>query len=811
MRMGLDVADRKIRATETMTQDICNSERTSRLTVLALVLWTIVTLVFGMWHYIEDYASRGFGAGLGDIFRSTRITYGFYGLVWLLGVGFIGYIWSWANGQARQHDLSEHRIRDLLQNTQAILGSAGEGILGIDRKGAIAFANPAAAGMLGWSEDQLVGQPLQGLLGTAGPDGRGLAAESSPFGRVLVDGVRRQSQEECFRRRDGADFAVEYTVAPVCHADIISGAVIVFRDVTDRQLRENQLRLAAKVFEASHDATLITDQKWRILSINPAVTGTAGFGPEDLLGRTPASLLPTDPDRGFFRGIRAALRGSGVWEGEVFARRLSGDIFPAWVSVTLVRDSRGRVTNHIVIFTDMTETTSAAEKIDYLSRYDHLTSLPNQSLLKDYFEMARGAAERSGSGMALICCNIDNFKMINDTLGHSAGDEVLREIAKRLKGCIAIGTGDIVSRQGGDEFLILLADVPAREAVDASIYAIRAVASVPIQVGGDQVSVTVSLGISLYPEEGDSFDLLFQKADAAVYHAKRGGRNIARYFLPTMIDHATERMVLKNDLRKALERNELVVHYQPVIELASGRIIGAEALLRWQSAVHGFLMPGRFIPIAEESGLIVPIGLWALGEVCRQNTLWRQQGLPPLRLAVNISAIQLKIEGFAESVERVVRESGISADSLDIELTESVLISDTDRTLGVVGRLKDIGVSLSIDDFGTGYSCLAYLQRLRVDKLKIDRSFVTDLTTNSENRAIVTAILQIAKAMRLSTVAEGVETEQQAIDLRALGCQEAQGFYYSRAIPAEAFADMVRENEASTQRPPSPVPAGGTP
>ncbi|MEI6556985.1 MAG: EAL domain-containing protein [Rhodospirillaceae bacterium] len=680
-------------------------------------------------------------------------------------------------------------LNRLLRQNQTILDSAGEGILGIGARGEVVFVNPAALAMLGWTQGDLIGRNAHALLHHSRADGGAYPDALCPVAAVLAGGQACKVGNDYFWRRDGSGFAVDYTVTP---ATADAGAVVVFRDITERQRNESRVRLAARVFESSPDGIVITDRRHRILSVNHAFLTAFHTTAEDLIGHRPDSLFSGGVGRAQLRQALKALACHGSWETEAVAVRRNGDIFPASVRVSADHNPDGGLSHYVAIVSDLSQEKSAEDRIDYLSRYDALTGLPNLRMLKDYFEIARGSAGHSGNGMALVLCNLDNFKHINDTLGHAAGDEMLREIAKRLKGCIAIGTGDIVCRTGGDEFLVLLVDVPAEEAIHASIYAMRAVVSVPVQLGRYPVSLTASFGISRYPDDGKSFDLLFQKADAAIYHAKQNGRNTTRQFEASMIAYATERLTLKNDLRTAIERDEFSIHYQPLIDLSSGVIIGAEALLRWLSPDHGQVPPTRFIPIAEESGLIVPMGLWVLREVCRQGRLWREAGFPDLRLAVNISAIQLHSPNFVDTVRELITESGMPSEWLELELTESVLIAEGNQTLDVINDLKRLGVRLAIDDFGTGYSCLSYLHKLKTDKLKIDRSFVSGLTINPDSDAIVTTILQMAETMNMITLAEGVETAAQANFLKNKNCQECQGYLFGRPVPAVEFGQLVR-------------------
>jgi diguanylate cyclase (GGDEF)-like protein/PAS domain S-box-containing protein len=653
-----------------------------------------------------------------------------------------------------------------------------------------------AVSMLGWSEAELLGAEAHSLFHHTRSDGSRCEHGCCAVSAVLADGRVRHGRNELYWRKDGTSFPVDVTVAPVAAGGLVTGAVVVFRDDTERQRLESQQRLAARVFESSQDGIAIADRRHRILSRNSALIKLFGYRSEELAELRLSDLLPGLLVRGQIRSIFSALRSQGSWEGEIVAVRKSCDLFPAWVSISCYRDADGGLENYIILFSDLTEKKEALDRIEYLSRYDPMTGLPNQKMLKDYFEVARQVADRGHHGMALLCCNLDNFKHINDTLGHADGDQVLKQVAKRLQGCIAIGTGDIVSRSAGDEFLILLVDVPARDAIDASIFAIRSILSVPIDVGGFQVSVTASFGVSRYPQDSSSFELMFQEADAAVYHAKQGGRNTVKYFTTSMIDYANERIVLKNDLRLAINNDELLLHYQPLIELQTGRLVGGEALVRWQSPKHGFIPPGRFIPIAEETGLIVPIGYWVLKTVCRQGAAWRRAGHPELKLAVNISAIQLRSDRFVEKIQDLLAETGFPPECLELELTESVLISDADQTLEVIHELKNIGLHLSIDDFGTGYSCLSYLTKLRTDKLKIDRSFVTDATTNPDSEAIITTIIQMARSMNMTTLAEGVETEAQALFLKSKGCRECQGYFFGRPVPLEDFTEIISARKA---------------
>lgn len=434
-------------------------------------------------------------------------------------------------------------------------------------------------------------------------------------------------------------------------------------------------------------------------------------------------------------------------------------------------------------------------QIHFLAYHDALTGLPNRQLARDHFDLAHSYADRAGSKMGFVFLDLDDFKTINDSLGHNAGDELLKEMADRLKACLR-GT-DSISRQGGDEFLILLADLPDAEGTTKVIDNVFKRLEAPFLVGGHYLTVSASIGISTYPDDGRDFDSLLKKADTAMYQAKGAGKNAYRFFTEQMNVDALEYMRIRAQLRQAVENSELVLHYQPQIDLTDGRIVGAEVLIRWQHPESGLLMPDHFIRVAEESGLIVPIGDWVLLEACGQAVKWSEAGLPPITLAVNISAMQFSHHNLEHSVMQAIVDSGIAPASLELELTESALIRDADETIVALEMMKSHGIRLSVDDFGTGYSSLSYLRRFNVDKIKIDQSFVRDMSFSENAAAIVVAIIQMAKALGLKTIAEGVEDAQTMERLRNAGCDEAQGYYFSKPLPNDAFEKFVSTHSAA--------------
>jgi diguanylate cyclase (GGDEF)-like protein/PAS domain S-box-containing protein len=597
--------------------------------------------------------------------------------------------------------------------------------------------------------------------------------------------------EERIVDANGRERHWEFVKLPIFNADgSRRSLVVVARDLTEQRRVEENLRLAAQVFENSGEAIMIMDAGSRVVSVNQAFVNMTGFLPKEVLGRTPAMLTSDLHDAEFYQRMWHSLRESGYWQGEIWNRRRNGEVYPEWLGISTLRGPDGAVTHYVAISTDISERKASEARIEFLAHHDPLTDLPNRLLLRDRLERAIAHGERTGTRVALLFIDLDRFKTVNDSLGHPVGDRLLREAAQRLRACVR--EMDTVSRQGGDEFLIVLTELKDGDAVTHVAENILAAMSVPFSLDGHEVAMSCSVGVAVYPEDGHDFDELLKKSDIAMYHAKEAGRNAFRYYTERMNIDALERLDLQNRLRRGLEQGEFILHFQPVVELASNRIVGAEALVRWNSPDGGLIMPGRFIAVAEESGLIVPLGDWVLREACLQLRRWHDAGHRDLFLAVNLSAIQFRRGSVYESVVQALQEAGADPASLELELTESILLQGAEHVLASVRQLKSLGVKLSIDDFGTGYSSLAYLKRFAVDKLKIDQSFVYDLPADADNAAIVGAVVQMAKSLNLQVLAEGVETEQAVEHLRSLDCDYVQGYHFGRPVPADEFAALIR-------------------
>ncbi|MCB1800918.1 MAG: EAL domain-containing protein [Gammaproteobacteria bacterium] len=576
---------------------------------------------------------------------------------------------------------------------------------------------------------------------------------------------------------------------PITKVGGIRGVMSVYAERITGELARRQstsdLQLLASVFEHSPQGIMITDAEHRIRKVNPAFTRITGWTEQEAIGRRDRMLSAGRDPIDQHEEIRGALDASGIWNGELWSRRRDGEVFPEERTVIAVRDARRQLQHHVSIFSDISGEKFAAERIHRLAHYDATTELPNRVLLQDRLLHAINRATRSGGHLALLFLDLDGFKQINDTLGHAAGDEVLRKVGVRLMS--RLRKVDVVARLGGDEFAVVLGDVAAPSDVQGICDQLLAVVTEPYELDGQIGSVTTSIGIAMFPEDGTDVQSLLKHADAAMYQAKAHGKNRYAFYEPEMNRRAEERLQLTQDLRQAFTRNELTLCYQPQYDLASGRLVAVEALTRWQDSKGVMVPPTRFIPLAEDSGLIIELGAWALQEACRQAQLWREQGLDFGRISVNVSGRQFQDEGLQLAVTAALASSGLPAECLELEITEHWVMEGPFRAEKQLRTLSEMGVSLVIDDFGLANSSMAYLKRFPVHKLKIDRSFIRDIPADKEDAAIVSAIIAMGHSLGLRVVAEGVETAEQSSYLRATGCDEAQGYLFGRPVPSDAL------------------------
>lgn len=571
----------------------------------------------------------------------------------------------------------------------------------------------------------------------------------------------------------------------------LSFALKTFDRDQARLKAEEQFNLVANVFQQSLDAIIICDRHNAIISINPAFTRITGYSEAEVIGKNPKLLSSGRHQREFYRDMWQAINLNDYWQGEIWNRRKNGELYPEWLTISAIRNHDGQVTHYIAIFSDISRHKESEARIEHLAHYDPLTDLPNRVLLKAHVAHETASAARYQKSFALLFLDLDLFKNINDSLGHSIGDQLLINVGRRL--IEVLRSEDTVARVGGDEFNVLLPGVDYKGAANVAEKIIQAIAE-PIEIDHYQLHVTVSIGIALYPDNGEDYETLSKNADTALYQSKHNGRNQFSFFTETMQQAMIRRMEVEHALRLALDKQTLELVYQPQVDTVSGKIIAAEALLRWKHDEWGLVSPSEFIPVAEECGLILPIGHWVLERAVAQAAEWRRAG-HPLGVAVNFSMAQFKENTLYQNIQAVLERHQLPPEFLELELTESIVMHNAEDALEIARKLRELGVNLSIDDFGTGYSSLIYLQQFPVNKLKIDQSFVEQMSVNKGSEKIVDTIIGLARSLELGTLAEGVETETQFAMLREKKCQVLQGFLIGKPMTAEAFMALLESDK----------------
>ncbi|MEO5362515.1 MAG: EAL domain-containing protein [Magnetococcus sp. DMHC-8] len=739
------------------------------------------------------------------------------GLIWLLVNTFV--VLSY-----RQNKQAFERLRASEHRHQAIVESTVDGILTIDAHGIIHSANAAVENIFGYRSGELIGCNVCVLMPAPHRE-----AHDGYLQAYLTSGVKRvigHTREVVGVCKDGGRFPLEIAVGEfqsggqtfftgILH-DIterkkakealqaaynelerrvqertreLQAANIQLVDSLDAQRKaESGLRLAAKVFAHASEAIVITDIHGTIVDVNQAYAQITGHEREEVLGANPRIGKSGRHDASFYQEMWTAITTQGQWSGEVWDRRKNGDVYPKWLTINAVRDETGQTTHFVGIFSDISHIKMTEERLELLAFYDPLTRLPNRMLFKDRVQRAIEWNSRHRKRGAVFFIDLDRFKHVNDTLGHAAGDRLLVEVAARLLACVR--ASDTVARLGGDEFTVILTDLEQGEDAAGIAHKIIAAVSRPVDLDGHQANIGASIGIAVFPDDGETYDLITQYADMAMYHAKEGGRGIYRFFEPGMNAKSAQRAMMEAHFHVGLQNREFLLHYQPKVELRSGRILGMEALVRWQRADGPLISPMAFIPFAEESGLIVPLGQEILRMACAYNQQMLAGGVA-LRVAVNLSGRQFQDRQLHTVVQSILDETGLPPEYLELEVTESMMMKDEQQAIATLKRLRDIGLSIAMDDFGTGYSSLSYLKRFPINSLKIDQSFVRELVVDSDDAAIVAAIVSMAKSLRLRVVAEGVENPGQLDFLKALDCDEVQGYWISRPMAAPAFADFL--------------------
>jgi len=692
---------------------------------------------------------------------------------------------------------AEQKVLEREARYRAVTYSANDAIITTNSAGNITGWNRGAETIFGYTETEVSGQPLTLLMPPRYRDPHLIGMK-----RVLSGGVSHindKTIELAGLRKDGSEFPLELSLAKweASEGWFVTG---IIRDITERKQAEADLRIAAIAFE-TQEAMMITDTHQVILKVNQAFVRITGYSAEEAIGQTPALLKSGYQDAKFYQTMWESLVRDGYWQSEIWNRRKCGDVYPERITITAVTNAEGNVVNYVGTFDDISQHKKAEETIHDLVFYDSLTKLPNRRLLLERLKHSIEVERRDGKQLALMMLDLDRFKVINDSLGYLAGDELLQQVATRIATRLRkvdivarLRKVDLLAHLGGDEFIMLLEDITHTEDAARVAEQVIAILSKPFYLSqGDEIHITASVGISLYPQHGDNPDTLISYADAALNKAKAEGRGCFAYYSEDLTLAARQRIALEARLRKAIEQQELRVFYQPQVDIVTGRIIGAEALVRWLDPIEGLIAPIHFIPLAEETGLILEIGAWVLRETCRQGRQWLDAGLPPLTLAVNVSAHQFRRSDIGALVTTVLNETGFPAEQLELEMTESGLMESQNKVMGLLNDLRSQGVRFAIDDFGTGYSSLAYLKHFPLDSLKIDKSFIDDIPHLQDDMEIAATIIAMGHMLGFKVLAEGVETAEQLAFLQDKGCDAYQGYLKSKPVPADEFVRLLLE------------------
>ena len=672
------------------------------------------------------------------------------------------------------------------QRMRTVLDNVLDGIIAFTEQGTIESFNKSAERIFGYAASEAIGMDIEVLIPEAFSVERDLERRKHTIGelKTLIGGGR----EVIAHRKDGGAFSLRISLSET-HLGMRHIFVASVQDVSEIRRAEKTRRLYASVFEHSGEAMLISDSGNHILAVNPAFTALTGYTIDDLRGRNPRVLSSGKTSRQTYQDLWGALHREGFWQGETWNRGKDGRIYPNWMSVSVVRDPGGAITHYIVSYLDITERKAAEERIAHLAHHDALTGLLNRLSLRSRLEQALATAQREQRQLAVMFVDMDRFKTINDTLGHAVGDELLVDVARRLGEVVR--NSDIVARLGGDEFVVVLAEVEGAPAVARVAEKILHSLGQPYQIGKHEVYSTPSIGVAFFPTDGNNSETLMKSADTAMYHAKSQGRNNVQFFAPEMNLLAVERLRLERHLRVALAEGQFELHYQPRLQGSTGQFVNVEALLRWRNPHDGLMLPDSFIPAAEETNLILPLGEWVIDEACRQLRAWRDQGLLGIGMTVNLSARQLHSPTLPSFIGNSLQRHGLTGADLELDIAESVLMDNPETSIGRLRELSEVGVRLSIDNFGTGYSSLNYLKQMPINSLKIDQSLVHDIEADTGNITLCNATIALAHNLGLSVVGEGVETEAQRDFLIEHRCDFMQGYLFSKPLPAAGALALI--------------------
>ncbi|WP_020160384.1 MULTISPECIES: sensor domain-containing protein [Methylobacter] len=675
--------------------------------------------------------------------------------------------------------VSEAKYRSLLENM-------GLGVIYLSNVGTVISANQVAGQIMGMPLDNMMGRALTDTCSRiVKEDGSVLAHDQHPAMLALRTGkpVENVVMGLFNHAQQNHTWVMSSSVPEFLPGEREPHQVFMtLTDITRRKRAEEESSLASVIVNNTGEGIVVTDQDNKIISVNPAFTILTGFSRQEVLGKrahcfqSPKDAIKID------EALRNSRKNGNSWQGELWHRRKNSDDFPCWTTINQVKDATGRTTHHVYVVMDITHLKKDQNRLGFLAYHDPLTKLPNRMLLKDRINHALQNARREGSQVAVLFLDLDRFKIINDTYGHAVGDGLLKEVATRIKNLVR--KEDTVSRYAGDEFIVFMEDVSDTKSPATLARKLIETFNIPVEVKGHTLQVTTSVGISLFPRDGDDSDSLIKNADAAMYRAKKEGRNNFQYYRPELTTQAFEKMAVETELRQSIDKRELVLYYQPRVCLKTGNIAGIETLVHWQHPVMGLIPPARFIPVAQESGFILALGEWMVEAACRQMRCWLDERVPVNKIVVNVSAFQLLRSDFLATVERILREHELSPRCLELEINECSLMDNAEHIIKALNGLADAGMDLTIADFGKGYFSLINLKRIPVKKLKIDRSFVSEMLCNSNYEAVIRSVIALGNSLNLQVIAQGIESEAQKDKLIEMGCNLGQGdFYFPLALP----------------------------
>lgn len=667
-----------------------------------------------------------------------------------------------------------------------IFHNSSEGNIITDNKGIIIAVNPAFIETTGYSEEEVLGKKPNILS-----SGRhNIEFYINMWATVYEKG--QWSGEVCNKRKNGEIYTEWLTITATTDEDgKITNYIGIFTDISVNKKNRIDIRLYERVFNNSSEGIMITNSKGIIVSVNSSFTRLTGYTQDEAIGERPSILHSGKQDVGFYINMWASIHEKGFWTGEIWNKRKGGEVFPEWLSISTIYDEKGETINYVGIFSDITDKKKSEEYLIYLAHFDTLTSLPNRVLFKERLELAIEYANRYDKKVAVLYLDLDKFKVINDTLGHDVGDYILKQVSERLTHCVR--NSDTVARLGGDEFSIILPEIKQQEDARSVARKIFKALTYPFFYQDQELFITTSIGITFYPNDALSTEKLLKNADSAMYRAKEQKSGYQLYSADKDDKPSRER-IIEHGIHEALKRDELDIHYQPQIDLKSKNIIGVEALLRWKHPELGNISPAEFIPLAEQTDLIVPIGEWVMREACREQKEWSEKGYIPITVAVNLSESQFMDNNLVPTILKIIKDTQIEAKYLNLEITEIINVYNINKIIQILTELREIGVKVSIDDFGTGILPLSYLKNLPITHLKIDKSFIDDLILDKSNLIIIKAIIEMAHGLNLKVVAEGVESEEQLLYLGNLNCNTVQGYYFYRPMSSSAIEELLAED-----------------